>query len=290
MWKKIVQGEFNVSDIYNRQLGIGRSLIALGTLITLVFNTSGVLFKPGVGFDIVPLCDRAKGLSIYCMLSDNLELARYISIGILLVVIIGILPRITCILHWWVSFSLNCCTLTLDGGDQVASVLTLILIPICIFDKRKSHWIKASNANSSQHNKNESIFSIVSYVVLQIQVSIIYFHACVSKFNIPEWSNGTALYYFVNSPLLGVNTVISDFTYFFLTSNLSIAILTWSALLLEFFLFSALFFNQRMKDIVFTFGMIFHVLIGILFGILTFSLIMIGTLVLYLKTYQKSPN
>ncbi|RAW03474.1 hypothetical protein [Pseudochryseolinea flava] len=91
---------------WDNTLGFCRTSLALATLITLLFNESATVFRPIVGSPDIPSCIGVSKFSLFCLLHDNLEVARWISIGILTITIIGFYPAVTCIFHWWVTFSL----------------------------------------------------------------------------------------------------------------------------------------------------------------------------------------
>jgi antimicrobial peptide system SdpB family protein len=119
--------------------------------LTLIFNETGILFRPGSGMPNYPVCQGVGILGIFCNFNPYLEVARWISVIILLVVASGWRPRYTALFHWWISFSLQTSAITVDGGDQVTAVLTFLLLPIALTDKRKWHWQSVS-AEENQEN------------------------------------------------------------------------------------------------------------------------------------------
>lgn len=123
-------------------LGICRTLLACATLTTLLFNDYAVLFPEIQGIQsILPEQDFFfNKISIFTLVGENYLLAKSVSVIILLVTIIGWRPRVSAIFHWWITFSLFSSSPSIDGGDQLASILTLLLVPICLVDSRKWHW------------------------------------------------------------------------------------------------------------------------------------------------------
>lgn len=214
--------------------GLVRSLLAFGTLLTLVFNPTDVLFANTVGFN-GPVCVGPTKLSLYCIFNENLETARYLSIVILLVTISGWRPRFTGLFHWWATFSLNSSASILEGGDQVCTVLTFMLIPLCFADSRKWHWDTAV-APSYQTNMIRELslfFSSTTYIIIKLQVFYIYFNAAVGKFNSPEWMNGTAVYYFFLNPYMGGPDFLLPFLRLMVTNSFTTPLLTWCTVLFE---------------------------------------------------------
>jgi len=83
-----------------------------------------------------------KATSLWCVTGGE-QLAdpagRTIAIVVLLLVLAGYLPRWSCILHWYVAFSIAEDVTTIDGGDQVAEIFTMLLGVIFLGDDRV--WI-----------------------------------------------------------------------------------------------------------------------------------------------------
>ncbi len=105
-----------IQNPYSSTLGLVRSLLALSTLLTLLFNDSGSIFSSPLSTQICT--SGIKELSLYCLFSGgDLYIARIVSILILVLVIVGIYPRVTGVLHWWVSLSFFISTPYVDGGD-----------------------------------------------------------------------------------------------------------------------------------------------------------------------------
>jgi antimicrobial peptide system SdpB family protein len=111
--------------------GLARSLLALSTALTLLCNASGTLFTPvtGVPYD-PPLCHGGRALSFFCTLpAARIDLMRWAAGLALLVVASGFRPRLTGPLHAWVAWSLQASATLVEGGDQIASNLALLLLP-----------------------------------------------------------------------------------------------------------------------------------------------------------------
>jgi len=131
-------------NIFTYRIGLARTTLALGSLLTLTFTDASVLFTTGS-----ELAHRHFSSELYFLQNVNLfgilpfaqiHYSVYLAICILILVIVGWWPRYTCILHYWVCFSFNHSTSVLEGGDQITANLVLLLIPICLLDDRKSHW------------------------------------------------------------------------------------------------------------------------------------------------------
>src|SRR5688572_23611348 len=129
-------------DPWTNVYGLGRTILASSTALTLLFNNSNTLFAPLAGGLEPPLCTNAlQQLATFCLVPSNmLEAGRWGSIAILVLVASGWRPRLTGLLHWWVSHSLFVSASNVDGGDQASVALTVLLLPLTLTDDRVWHW------------------------------------------------------------------------------------------------------------------------------------------------------
>jgi antimicrobial peptide system SdpB family protein len=269
--------------------GLARTLLALGTALTLIFNETGILFRPGSGMPNYPVCQGVGILGIFCNFNPYLEAARWVSVVILLIVASGWRPRYTALFHWWISFSLQTSAITVDGGDQVTAVLTFLLLPIALTDKRKWHW-QSISAEENQENidsfKNiiRRLIALTASVAIRIQVAIIYFHAATAKLAVEEWIDGTILYYWFTDSMTGLPEWLKFINPLF-TSPL-VALITWSSLLVEILLFMALVMPKKKWRYLLILGIAFHLSIAITMGLISFGIAMIAALILYLRPFE----
>lgn len=281
---KFLESKIDSGLYWTNYLGVSRSLLSLGLILTLIFNDNDVLFSYGINNDFFLKCDHNNSLSIYCLINNTI-LAKYISILILFFVIIGIYPRLTCVFHWWVTYSFSTSSYVIDGGDQIASILTLLLIPICLLDRRKWHW----SISHYKHNFLEKNIAFFSYTLISIQAFTIYFHAMIGKFGVNEWLNGTAIYYWLLHPVFGMNDRVAQYLVPFLKIPTILLAITWSVLAIELFLSANIFIsNRKVKFISLYFGTIFHLSIIIAHGLVSFFFSMTSLLLIYLisKNYN----
>jgi len=95
--------------------GLGRSVIAFGTLTIFVFNNIKLLFNKK-SLDVISNSDFIHNkINFFGILGfENLILAKFFSIIVLIAVIIGYFPQITGVLHFWVTYSFNNSSILLD--------------------------------------------------------------------------------------------------------------------------------------------------------------------------------
>lgn len=266
--------------------GVARTLLAIGTALTLIFNETHLLFRPGAGIPSYPVCEGITRWGLFCFTNPFLEVGRWTAVAILVVVASGWRPRYTALAHWWVSFSLHSSALTVDGGDQVASVLTFLLLPLALTDNRRWHWQTVPVVSASSMTETaRRLTGLTTLVALRVQVSIIYFHAAVAKLNMEDWLNGTVLYYWLTDSTIG----LPDFLWFLIpvVSSPFVVVLTWSTLLLELLLFMALVIPRRYWPYLLGAGVLFHLGIALTMGLISFGFAMVAALTLYLRSYDK---
>lgn len=264
--------------------GVGRTLLATGTFLTLVTNPTYVLFRPAAGIPEAPVCKGVSALSFFCVLEGNLEIARWIAVSILFLVMIGIYPRVTALPHWWITFSLQNSAMIVDGGDQFGAVLTFLLLPVALTDSRRWHWTKPS-AEAPKNNTRLLVKRLVAHsalFVIRVQVAIIYFNTAIGKFIVPEWIDGTVVYYwFIEDDLVGVDSWLEPLLIPLLTSNL-VSFLTWAVLALELSLGLAILMDKKAQRVLLVLGILFHLSIGFFLGLVSFAFATTSALWLYL--------
>jgi antimicrobial peptide system SdpB family protein len=264
-------------NYWTNYLGFSRTLLAFSLMITLLFNDKLTLFYTGLQNENYPKFDNYE-LNIYSWFADY-DSGIILSLLILIPVIIGIYPKYTCILHWLVTYSFNITSSCIDGGDQVASIITLLLIPICIFDNRKWHW----SIEKSEKNFYVKTIATSFYHLICLQIFVVYFFSSIGKFENEQWRNGTAIYYWLTQPLFGCTDVFKPFLNIILYSPLCTTLSNWFVLLLELFIaFSIFVCNIKFKKGILILGILFHFSIALFLGIVSFSITMVASLLLFL--------
>lgn len=121
-------------------------------------------------------------------------------------------------------------------------------------------------------------------------MAVLYFNAGISKIFAPEWSNGTAVYYWFNDNLFGAPLWLRESIGILFKNDISVSLINWSVIFLEIFLFIGLFLKQKYKYLLLGLGLSFHFLIIIIHGLPTFFLAMSAGLILYLSRLDVSLN
>ena len=269
--------------------GLARTMMALSSALTLILNRSALLWRPIAGVATHPPFCTAHTLqkgALYCLMPTHLEPARWIAVALLLVVASGWQPRITGVLHWWLAVSYQLTASTLEGGDQAAAVLTLLLIPVTLTDPRSWHWQKAPsvpNGGGSVLSSIRALVALSALLVVRIQVCGIYFHAAFGKLQGPEWTNGTAMYYWLSHPTFGATHAFAGILRIILSNPALLAGITWGSIIVELFLFMGLFATRPVRRVLLCLGIGLHLGIMLFMGLTSFSVTMFAALILYLR-------
>jgi antimicrobial peptide system SdpB family protein len=277
--------------LHTNVIGLARTSIALCTLGTLLFSSTSDIFRPAVGVPNVPQCNGVTQAGLFCLAgADHLEVARWIAIAVLILVASGWRPRVTGLLHWYVAASLFTSGVLVDGGDQAATVLTCLLIPVTLTDPRRWHWDSPPGADRGLVASDNTLAGRVTRFIaltclwaIRLQVAGIYFQAGVSKMSVTEWRDGTAVYYWFTDPWFGFAEPVRSLVMPVLTHSTAIIAITWGALALEVFLFAGLVATRRTRAVLLVLGVSFHASIALIHGLLSFALVMWGALILFLR-------
>ena len=281
--KKIANFEDKCSENpYSITYGVGRSLIAFSTLLVFVFNDITLLFN-AKALEVLSQSNLfVNKINLFGLFGyDNLFFAKVFTIVSLLLVISGYLPRLTGILHFWIVFSFYNSAILLDGGEQIASIFTFLLLPICILDNRLNHWSAAENQGIIKKVIGHVVFKIIA-----LQTAFIYFNTAVEKIYLtPEWKSGTAMFYIVNNQMFGMSDFMQDLLRI-ITSSKIVFFQTWLVILSHLALSYALFIKRKDKIHFIYTGILLHSAIALFMGLYSFSIVMFGLLVLYLLPFN----
>jgi antimicrobial peptide system SdpB family protein len=268
--------------------GLARSLLALGTCGTLLSSHSEVLFGPVRGRPSTPFCEDLANFGLFCLLPrEQLELARWLAVAVLAVAASGWRPRLTGLLHWWVSISFQTSATILDGGDQVTAILTLLLLPVTLTDNRRWHWGPPVPGPPLLKDVPRRLVALSALTVIRVQIAGIYLHTSIAKFGVAEWADGTALYYWLTDPLFGAAGWLGPMLWPLLTNGIAVAVSTWGVLLLELLLAMALVMPKRAWKVFLVMGVAFHLAIALVMGLVSFAAAMWAGLILYLRPVEE---
>lgn len=269
--------------------GLARSLLALGLLLTLLANANSTLLPTIDGRPVNTILDSLAGIYQYNFFllfgPAYFPLMKVLAMLILLLCVAGFSPRYTCLLHWWIASSFIVVSSAVDGGDQIAANLTMLLVPICLLDNRWNHWARTKDRRERPIAK---LIAFSSFWMIRLQVAVIYFHAATGKFTVTEWANGTAVYYWFNHTFFRMPDWLEVIVQPLLANAFVVSAVTWGAMLLELVLFLCLTLPEKRRRPFLYLGLSFHFSILIIHGLVSFFCSISAGLILFLYPVYRS--
>lgn len=263
-----------VSELRDRRLAVGRTIIATAQLLTVLATSNASLFSSGVG-PSGPRCDGGRLLALWCLLpgEGGMNAARVLTVLIFAAAAVGYRPAWTCVPHWYATFSLGTVAGPVDGGDMAARIVTLLLVPILVGDDRRWHW-SPPHAGPPAADRG---LGYAAHLALRAQVAVIYLQAGAAKLADPYWRRGTALSYWLHSHYWGVAPALRGWTYPLLATPWVARPMTWSVPVLEVGIAAAMPMAVSARRPAIAAAVALHGAIIVLMGLTSFGLIMIGT-------------
>lgn len=261
-------------------LGLARTILAMGSIGTLILTPSRILLAPTADGVRPPLCAGLGDASLWCVTGgDHAGLAKIVAIVLLTVVASGWRPRFTGVVHWWVSWSMIISFSSQDGGDQVTAVITLLLVPVTLTDPRRWHWRPAP---ARPLISTARVIGYTGLLLIWLQVAGIYFVAAVAKFGVTEWADGTAMYYWFRNSTFHVPGYLQPVTDALVQNGAGVTALTYGSVAVELLLGLAILLPRRIKILMLPIGLLLHDSIALTMGLTSFDFAMSGALLLYL--------
>lgn len=215
-----------------------------------------------------------------------MQVVSWILVVGFLVVLSGYFPRYTALLHVYLTFSLSTAIRLPDGGDEAAKIVTVFLAIICLADNRVNHWKISSGADSRL-----SPIAWAGWLGIRIQFSWIYISAAVGKVSVPEWQDGTAVYYVTRQAFFGYAGPLSDFALTLTSIPLASIAATWGTIILEMTVAVLILLPRNYRIAAVSLSMIFHIFIMVSIGLFSFGLAMISGIILaLLPDFKKKRN
>jgi antimicrobial peptide system SdpB family protein len=263
------------------QLQVGRSVLALGTVVTLLLNSEATLsHNPDPSERNFYKCSDLYRFGLFCLTSESPHLARFLGVAVCLLVIVGVVPAVTGILFWYVTASVFANAGPVDGGDQITACLAFVLAIIGAADRRLWAW-KCSSSRPAELGR----FSNGIWLLLPTQLAFVYLNSAIAKFSAPVWVEGTGLWYWVQHPGFNAWGPVRTSGLDVLAQPLVSALFTWGVIGFELGLAAVIILghaSRRLRLIALAAGLTFHLAIAVTIGLISFGFAMSGGLLLAL--------
>ena len=255
-------------------LNAARTLLALGQFVSLALTPDWVLFAGGGVGPTAPNGSGLRALTLWGAASGAgaLSLRRVLALVVLLAVISGYRPRWTCVPHWYVTFSLTTTSAVADDGDSAARILTLLLVPMLLGDLRRWQWSNPATPLDPVWRGR----TWAGWLLIRVQVAIIYGQAALSKVADPVWRHGTAMYYWLHGHYWGGPPAWHGWLFPALEHGWFVKPLTWSAVAAELGIAVAVLGPRPARRGAVVVAVALHGSIAVLMGLPTFGATMIA--------------
>lgn len=257
--------------------GATHRILGAATALTLLANPTDTFFLPDA-HGPRPTCGPVAQWTLFCLLETRLELARWLLFAFCVPLVMGICMPIAGVLHLYAALAVSLTTLGVEGGDQL-SVNVSALLTLCALIQYPQRW--------RHSKKTEAIVSQLILVIIAcitLQLAFVYFEAGVGKMAQQQWQEGTALWYwFQNSAYTGPPT-LSNVALFFLGIPLISGLASWGTVAFQLCLTVVILAvrNVFVRRVYLAAGIIFHLVIWIMFGLPSFGIVMSACLLLVL--------
>lgn len=248
-------------------LGVARSLVALAQLLSLAFTSDTDLFPATGGPPDGPRCDGLRGISLWCLGFDP-AIARWTAVAVLVSVAVGYRPRWTVVPHWYVAFSFSAALIASHGGEHISKILTLLLIPVLLGDDRGWHWTRPRTPMAPRWHGAAA----AGHLAIRAQVAFVYGQAVWFKLREPEWRSGEAMHYTMQDAYFGATPALAELL------DSAGPLMTWGTLAAETFLALSGFCGVRIRKWAVVVGVVLHLGIMVVLGLIGFGLVMIALL------------
>jgi len=260
-----------------------RSLLAAATLSVIAFTSWDALTPEVAGAGRPSYCKPPLNLGLLCLdASPDKSFARWIMAIVLILVILGLVPALTSMLHAWVAFSFSVGIGLPDGGEQVAQLVALLIFLMSLDNWAWCAWLpqRGRAFETGKWSQGTAGIRWAAWIGLRIQMAYIYLESAISKLSHEDWMNGSAMYYFVRDPSFGGSGAIGQFARWITSFDLGTALSTWFPIVMETSIALLIFGGRRRRTLGLGIAVVLHVGIIAVIGLWSFAIIMISAVAL----------
>lgn len=266
------------SDPLGIQIQVVRSFLALGTILTLVFNDSRTFVGSVAGSWQGSICNGLPSVGAFCQFPEHVDLLRWLLVFPCVLLFFGVLPAFSGLLHLYAAYTVSSNTLSVEGGDQITVNMSALILIASLTRLQLFGWREKRASGKSVR----FIPANVAIWAAALQLAFVYFEAAVVKLAEDPWKEGTAMWYWVQNGGSGLYEGVEPIARELLAFPLLSLLVTWGTLVLELALcLGAVFTKSRNGRFLLLFlGVVFHLGIATVLGLSSFFLAMTGALIL----------
>lgn len=261
-------------------VGVARGVLALGSLSTLLLTDQRALFLTFLPNAAPARCVGIGQFGLFCV-SDAATggrlLGTLVAVLILLAVVSGYGPRVLAIPHFYVAWSISQNVVLVEGGDQVNAAMTMLLIP-WLFTLPRGNAYAANMPYLPVLRENA--FAYGAAELIRVQLALVYAIAAIAKLAVPQWSDGTAFWYWLQVPTFGLPPDMFAAIAPMLQHPIVMVPATYAVLAFELSLVGAIWTRGRLSRRLLDAGIAFHAAIAVVLGLWSFGITMAGALLL----------
>jgi antimicrobial peptide system SdpB family protein len=260
---------------------VARSLLALQCAVTLSVTPTDVLFTPFRSAEVGQCVSIHAGLFWPCWFSpSSIGVAQHSVAAVCVLIACGFAPALTAVPLACILVGFAAGGVATDGGDQLAGILGLLLLPVSLTDARWNPW---ASTPRRRWIRPRVVIAASGLWLVKVQVSVVYLVACIGKLSSAEWSTGTALYYWTRNVSFGAPDYLRWLADPITASPWGSALLTWGTLGLEFGLAVSFLVPVHVRLwALLPLAIMFHLAIWFVLGVSSFALVMIAAVLLLL--------
>ncbi|MGO4489031.1 hypothetical protein [Microbacterium sp. 2RAF4] len=219
---------------------------------------------------------------VFCLsdtLTDSPIAGVAVSIVVLLLVLSGFGARTLAIPHFYIAWSISQNVVVVEGGDQVNAVIVLLLIPWIFATPRGNTWLRQMPFLETLRT---NAFAYGAAELIRVQLSVVYVVAAVAKLAVPQWSEGSALWYWLQVPGFGVPADMFAALAPVLEMPIILVTSTYAVMVFEVLLAVSIWMRGAFARTILYLGIVFHAGIAVVLGLWSFGVTMTGVLLLCL--------
>lgn len=262
------------ADIRSKFIPIGRAIIALGQLIFLVFTSEQARFAE-VGSQVVgPRCQGWSQGSVYCLIGTEKAVLADALVGLgLILVISGLYPRWTGLLHLYLTYAISTTLPLSDNGKSAVLVFVAVLALVSFSDERRLAY--TTDLTTDYIGKPIGRISQTAILFGRIYLCLLYAAAAISQLGGGLWADDAASQQSATHTFLGEWLQALGTPWSF-AQDWPLALALWVPVALEVLIAVNILGTANMRRAAFTFVVILHAGTALSTGSVSFGLIMIG--------------